>query len=123
MLYHCIRNVALLARVALVSKEEQDKARKSSAEEHVPLTDFGENLRGLPSEAEIALANVNKRKEAEKKCKEQKCTSNVPTTRDKDNAEPPLKGKKTLNPRQDRQKAGAKASSQRGKKCRRYAII
>ena len=93
MLYHCIRNAALLARVALVSKEEQDKARKSSAEEHVPLTYLGENLRGLPCEAEIALANVDKRKEAEKKRKEQKCTSNVPTTRDKDNAEPPLKAK------------------------------
>jgi hypothetical protein len=72
--------------------------------------------RGLPCEAEIAMANVNKRKEAEKKRKEQKCSSNVPTTRDMDNAEPPLKAKKPLNPRQDRQKAGAKASRSAGKK-------
>jgi hypothetical protein len=55
----------------MVSKEEQDKARKSSAEEHLPLTKLDDNLRGLPCEAEIALANVNKQKEACKKCKDQ----------------------------------------------------
>jgi len=64
----------------------------------------------LPCEAEIALANVNKRKEAGKKRKDQKCVSSVPTASDKENAEPPLKANKPLNPRQDGQKAGAKAS-------------
>jgi hypothetical protein len=121
--YYCCKNAPLLTGVALISNEEQNKARKSSAEEHVPLKDLEDNIRGLPCEAEIALANVNKRKEAKKKRKDQKCSSNVPLTRDKDNVEPPLKAKKNLNPRQDRQKAGAKASWSVGEKCRRNAII
>ncbi len=107
----------------MVSKEEQEKARKSSAEEHLPLTYLDDNLRGLQCEAEIALAIVNKRKEACKKLKDQKCVSSVPTTSDKANAEPPLKAKKTPNPRQDVQKAGAKASRSMGKTISRNAIV
>ena len=94
VLYRCRKNPCLLARVALVSKEEQDQAKKRSAEDHLPLRDLEDNLRGLPCEAEIALANVNKRKGAEEKRQVKKCTSKLTTTRDKENAEPPLKAKK-----------------------------
>ena len=94
VLYRCSKKSCLLARVALVSKEEQDKAKITSAEDHLPLTDLQDNLRGLPCEAEIALANVNKRNQAEKKRKFQKCSSILTTTRNKENVEPPLKAKK-----------------------------
>ena len=57
-------------RVAIVSKIEKDKANIAFAEEHLPLHDLDANYGGLPSEVEIALANMNKRKiEAEEKRK------------------------------------------------------
>ncbi len=63
------RNATLLARVALVSKEEQDKAKSTVVEDFLPLRQLGVNGRGLPCEDEIALATVNTWKELEKKRK------------------------------------------------------
>ena len=53
-----------------MSKIEKDKANIAFVEEYLPLHDLDANYGGLPSEVEIALANINKRKtEAEEKRK------------------------------------------------------
>ena len=49
-------------RVAIVSKFDSDKAKLAFAEVHRPLEDLDVNYGGPPSEVEIALANINKRK-------------------------------------------------------------
>ena len=105
MLCRC-RNATLQARVALVSKEEQDKAKSTAVEDFLPLRQLGVNGRGLPCEDEIALATVNTRKELQKKRKAEK------HNKDKENTERPRKGAKTCAQRPDRKKenGGAKAS-------------
>ncbi len=87
--------VALLARVALVSKEAQDKAKTTVVEDHLPLGDLGAEFRGLPCEQEIALANVNKRKELEKTRKALKEIKD----KDKEIVEPPRKSAKASGKR------------------------
>ncbi len=73
----------------MVSKADQDKAKIAVAEEHLPLRDLGDG-RALPSEDEIALANVNMRKEEEKKRKAARENKNC----DKGIAKPAQKAKK-----------------------------
>ena len=87
--------VVILARVVLVSKEAQDKAKTTVVEDHLPLGDLGVEFRGLPCEQEIAMANVNKRKELEKTCKAPKEKKDM----DKEIVEPPQKASKASGKR------------------------
>ncbi len=74
----------------MVSKEAHDKAKTTVVEDHLPLGDLGVEFRGLPCEQEIALANVNKRKEQEKTRKALK----EKKYKDKEIIEPPRKASK-----------------------------
>ena len=66
----CRLNAPAFTRVAIVSKIVTDKANIAFAEEHLPLHDLHANYGWLPSEVEIVLANINKRKlEAKEKRK------------------------------------------------------
>ena len=56
---------SVISRVPYISKQEQDKTRQAIADEHRPLGDLlNKNLCMLPNEQEIALANINQRKQA-----------------------------------------------------------
>ena len=71
MLVLCFRfNRSGFKRVAYISREEQDKKRSDIAAESLPLL-YQQDKISLASEDEIAIANINMRKEAE----EEKCTA------------------------------------------------
>jgi len=59
-------------RVPIVSKLVQDEARKSIVDEHLPLCGLQLNLGGLAREDEIAIANVNWRKQKDQERKDAK---------------------------------------------------
>ena len=64
---------SVISRVPYVSREEQDKTRRAIADEHRPLGDLlHENFCRLPNEQEIALANINDRKQKQADLKKQK---------------------------------------------------
>jgi len=102
-------NSTPIARVALVSKEEQDKTKTIFVEEHLPLRALGVNGRGLPCEDEIALTNVNKRKELEKTRKSMK------DNKDTENAQPHGKVTTSSSKQLDRKKRGDGANRCKGK--------
>ncbi len=58
----CRRPTPTFTIVAIVPKIGKDKEKIVYAEEHRPLYEFDANYGGMPSEDEIALANINKRK-------------------------------------------------------------
>ncbi len=93
----------------MVSKEKQDKAKTSFVEEHLPLRALGVNGRGLPCEDEIALTNVNERKELEKARKSMK------DNKDTENAHPLGKATASSSKRLDSKKGGGGASRCKGK--------
>ena len=70
-----MRHTPTFTRVAIVSKIDKDIAKIAIAEAHRPLH---VNYGGLPSEDEIALANINKRKsETEEKREAQRKKTQV----------------------------------------------
>ena len=102
----CRRPTPTFSRVAIVPKIDKDKEKIAYVEKHRPLHVLDANYGGLPSEDEIALANINKRKsEAEEKRKtaeknrkpdnlKKLSVDRVTTTaNDKENAKPSKKKK------------------------------
>ena len=64
---------SVISRVPYISKQEQDKTRQAIADEHRPLGDLlNKKLCRLPNEQEIALANINQRKQAMAEVKKDK---------------------------------------------------
>ena len=55
------RHAPIFTRVAVVSKVDKDIAKIAFVEDHRPLHILDASYGGLPSEDEIALANINKR--------------------------------------------------------------
>ena len=61
----------MISRVACVTREECDKTRKAVAEEHIPISKMAVQTEGgLPTEFELALANINLRKQVQKELKD-----------------------------------------------------
>ena len=67
---------SVISRFPYISKQEQDKTRQAIADEHRPLGDLmNKKFCRLPNEHEIALANINQRKQALAEVKKDKKTS------------------------------------------------
>ncbi len=62
------RKVIAISRVPYVTREEKDQKRRAEADVCLPLSDLSKgNQGGLANELEIALANINMRKEEQEK--------------------------------------------------------
>ena len=91
-------------RVPLVSRQGRDDVRTSIVDEHLPLHVLQTQVRGLAREDEIAIANVNWRKEKdnerkaskalEKSSKADKQHGHTNTSTGKENAKPAPKRKR-----------------------------
>ena len=74
-------------RVACISREEQDKKRSDIAAESLPLL-YQQDKISLASEDEIAIANINMRKEAEDEKRKRRKELNNTTKVDDGGADP-----------------------------------
>ena len=69
--YLHFRDRKTISRVACVTREECDKTRKAVAEDNIPISKMAVQTEGgLPTEFELALANINLRKQVQKELKD-----------------------------------------------------
>ena len=73
MSYSHVRDRKTISRVACVTREECDKTRKAVAEDNFLLSKMAKQTEGgLPTEFELALANINWRKQVQKELKDKR---------------------------------------------------
>jgi hypothetical protein len=90
------RKSIAISRVPYVTREEKDKSRRAEADVCLPLCDLSKgNQGGLANELEIALANINMRREEQKEKKAHKSSKTgeaiIPASDKENKTQPPKK--------------------------------